>query len=259
MDIVEYYNKPIPSLAEFREIRPGYSSFPISTEQNTYNEPGVELTERGIAGINHYFRSDNPPYNESIPHAIPNLMVRETVAAKLQSINEKLGELDLELFVFDGYRPIEVQNYFHDVWFYNQVSSAHPEWSEEEIWREVELYWAKGAPTSLLVDPLAPPPHSTGGAVDLTIRRKSGEHLWMGTIFDDMTDGAFTDYYEFREQVTYSDREAAINRRLLYWLMKDEGFENNATEWWHYSYGDQMWALFSGNAEAIYGKMFYPV
>ncbi|MEA1973540.1 MAG: M15 family metallopeptidase, partial [Candidatus Cloacimonadota bacterium] len=49
-----------------------------------------------------------------------------------------------------------------------------------------------------------------------------------------------------------SEEEALKNRRILYWAMIEEGFENYPDEWWHYSFGDQMWAMLYGNSDAYY-------
>lgn len=255
----------IPDLGQDRAIRPHYRSYTFDSHNDYAAEGYTELNAIDIAGDNYYHRADNPPYYLSVPHSISQLYARDTVAKKLQHINDRLREHDLELYIFDAWRPIEVQNYFHDVWFYNYVKTQHPQWSEEQIWREVELYWAKGAESSEAIDPLSPAPHSTGGAVDLTIRKKNTkEHLFMGTMFDDMVITSFTDHYEQygtkdpegeNQNVSFSEAEARANRRLLFWMMKSEGFENNATEWWHYSWGDQMWALFSEAEGAFYSAM----
>ncbi|MED4919243.1 M15 family metallopeptidase, partial [Geobacillus thermodenitrificans] len=42
------------------------------------------------------------------------------------------------------------------------------------------------------------------------------------------------------------------NRKLLKSIMEKAGFTNYDEEWWHYDYGNQNWALKTGN-EAIYG------
>ena len=82
----------------------------------------------------------------------------------------------------------------------------------------------------------------------------------MGTIFDDVTEASHTDACERAAdaQLSFSDLEARANRRLLYWLMEEEGFCNNPTEWWHYSFGDQMWARLTG-AEAAYYSAAEPL
>ena len=41
------------------------------------------------------------------------------------------------------------------------------------------------------------------------------------------------------------------NRRMLYNVMTAAGFTNLPSEWWHYDYGDNMWAQLTGG-KAIY-------
>lgn len=38
------------------------------------------------------------------------------------------------------------------------------------------------------------------------------------------------------------NREALENRRLLFHRMTEAGFINYCTEWWHFAYGERMWA-----------------
>jgi D-alanyl-D-alanine dipeptidase len=40
-----------------------------------------------------------------------------------------------------------------------------------------------------------------------------------------------------------SDDPRLLNRRLLYWTMREAGFTNYPYEYWHYDYGDQMYVL----------------
>ena len=94
----------------------------------------------------------------------------------------------------------------------------------------------------------------SGGAVDLTLRWKNGEALWMGSIFDDVTPMAHRDRFEGADTgMAFSDEEARANRRLLHWLMAAEDFAGHPDEWWHFSWGDQMWAALTGAPEAHYG------
>jgi D-alanyl-D-alanine dipeptidase len=141
-----------------------------------------------------------------------------------------------------------------------RVREKHPDFSDQETLAEVEKYWA--APTT---SQDSPAPHSTGGAVDLTIcKMRNAEPLYMGSIFDDATELAHTDYFETagrkpkaieaKESLeNFSDAEAKQNRRLLYWLMLEAGFTNNPNEWWHFSWGDQMWAKLTGAKAAVFG------
>jgi D-alanyl-D-alanine dipeptidase len=44
-------------------------------------------------------------------------------------------------------------------------------------------------------------------------------------------------------------------RQLLAAAMQAVGFEQHPNEWWHFSWGDQMWAWSSGSAQAHYGRI----
>ena len=93
--------------------------------------------------------------------------------------------------------------------------------------------------------PERPAPHTTGGAVDLTLC-KDGLPLDMGTGFDDLTDLAHTDTLE--NACPPGLENARNNRRLLYNLMTSVGFVNYECEWWHYAYGERQWAASTGGA-----------
>lgn len=243
----EYFARAIPNLDAVRIQKQGYRSWEINESATEYTEELIDVREEGIAGVNHYHALHNPPYRMRIPGSTEQLLVRKSVALKLVAVNAKLRTLNLELFVFDALRPLGIQNYFHDTWFPEQLRQRHPEWNEERICKEVEQYWAAGGE----LDMQSPPPHTTGGAIDVTLRYINGEQLWMGTIFDDVTALAHTDSLESADkELSFSNEEAQKNRRLLYWAMKEEGFQNNPTEWWHYSYGDQMWAKLSSTERA---------
>lgn len=66
------------------------------------------------------------------------------------------------------------------------------------------------------------------------------------------------DYFEHHVPASKIERQAQRNRRILYWVMRgallgdDTGFVVNPTEWWHWSYGDQLWAQLTDAPEAFY-------
>jgi len=243
-------NRPIPNQDEAKARKQGYRDWPIDKGCTLATEPCVDLQSPGIAGCNHYGHARNAPYYMSIPGSIDMLLVRAGVAHRLAQVNERLSPIGLELFVFDAWRPAAVQHYFAHQWFPEHLRGLHPDWPEERIKEEAAKYWAPGPATEAEVNPLSPPPHATGAAVDLTLRWKDGAHLEMGTIFDDVTERAHLGALETAgEEFSFSNEEARRNRRLLYWLLTDVGFAANPTEWWHFSWGDQMWAkLFSVEA-----------
>ena len=238
--------RAIPDQGAARARKKGFRDYPIGAARS---EPMVELGALAIAGENYYWSQKNPPYWRRIEGATPKLMLRESVAAKLAKANARLAEAGLELFVFDAWRPRAVQAYFHDVWMPEEIRKRRPDLSGDVLMREVERYWA--APSQ---NDARPAPHATGAACDLSIRWKGGDLLWMGSIFDDVTDLAHRDRFESANaEMCFSDEEARANRRLLHWVMNEQGFEGHPDEWWHFSYGDQLWAALSGALAAIYG------
>jgi D-alanyl-D-alanine dipeptidase len=240
---------PIPDQASVRARRKGCRNLPIDRQTPYDDEPLVDIRAHGIAGENYYFSERNPPYWRRIDGSIPDLLLRESVALKLAEANANLARAGLELFVFDAWRPRAVQAYFHDVWMPEQLKTLHPGLRGEALTNEIERYWA--APTK---NENSPAPHETGAAVDLSIRWIGGDLLWMGSLFDDATSIAHRDHFESKATaMCFSDDEARANRRLLHWVMGEQGFTGHAEEWWHFSWGDQMWAAVTDKRVAHYG------
>ena len=247
----ELRSRPIGDLSAARAARQNFrKTVPIRRDNALYGEALLEARSHGLAGANYYASDKNPPYWQRIEGATEELLLRACVAEKLGRVNARAGAAGLELFLFDAWRPRAVQVYFHDVWMPRELKRRDPSLSGARLTEEVERYWA--APST---DEASPAPHATGGAVDLTLRWKNGEALWMGSLFDDVTALAARDRFETLspDNFSFSDREARANRRLLHWLMAEEGLAGHPEEWWHFSWGDQMWAALTGAEAAHYG------
>jgi D-alanyl-D-alanine dipeptidase len=244
----ELRRRPIPDLGGVRAAKWGFRAHPLDRASDVFRERLADVRANGIAGENFYHSQRNPPYWRRIDGSIPELFLRSGVVAKLGRVNARLSAAGLELFLFDAWRPKAVQVYFHDRWMPAELKARKPSLSDGELLREVENYWA--APTT---DENSPAPHATGAATDLTLRWKGGEQLWMGSLFDDVTKIAHRDHFERELEMCFSDEEARANRRLLHWVMTDEGFAGHPDEWWHFSYGDQLWAKLGGHPAALYG------
>jgi D-alanyl-D-alanine dipeptidase len=242
--------RPIPDQAGLRQRKRSYRDYPLVSSPAS-REPLVDLKAHGLRGENYYASDRNPPHYSPVPGAISGIWVRLGVAARLRAIDEQLRRSGLALYFFDGWRPTEVQAYFHDRWMPEHLRACRPELTEPEIKAEVEKYWAE--PTR---KPDSPSPHITGGAVDLTLCwADTGLSLWMGSLFDDVTEIAHTDHFEKAPNtlLSTSAQEARANRRLLYWTMVQAGFSAHPNEWWHFSFGDQMWACLTGAPAGFYG------
>lgn len=104
---------------------------------------------------------------------------------------------------------------------------------------------------------VAPPdlaPHTTGGAVDLTLCDTDGNELDLGSALDatpEQSNGA-----------CYTDADvgesAAANRAVLVTALSRAGLVNYPTEWWHWSYGERYWAFITGSAHARYDRIELP-
>jgi len=248
--------RPIEGEAAARAARQGFRSrIKLDRGHVLFAEAVVEARDVGLKGENFYASDRNPPYWQRIEGAVEQLWLRKSAAEKLLRVNARAGAAGLELFLFDAWRPRSVQAYFHDVWMPRELQRRDPQLKGAALTAEVERYWA--APSE---SPDSPAPHATASAVDLTLRWRDGEALWMGSLFDDVTALAHRDRFETLEagNFSFSDQEARANRRLLHWLMVEEGFAGHPDEWWHFSWGDQMWAALTGAPAAHYGPAAIP-
>jgi zinc D-Ala-D-Ala dipeptidase len=255
-DLQSLRDRPIDDQGPARAARKGFRQrIAIARDNRLFAEEVVEAREKGLAGENFYASARNPPYWHKVEGATDRLWLRRSVAEKLARVNVRAGQAGLELFLFDAWRPRAVQAYFHDIWMPRELQRRDPSLSGAALSEEVERYWA--APSD---NEGSPAPHATAAAVDLTLRWTGGEQLWMGSLFDDVTALAHRDRFENlgSQNFSFSDQEAQANRRLLHWLMAEEGFAGHPDEWWHFSWGDQMWAALTDAPAAHYGQAVIP-
>lgn len=153
--------------------------------------------------------------------------------------------------IFDAYRPVAVQQFMVNYTF-NQVIKAQKLNLDslsaakcESIWQQVYQIWAVPS-----LNPLTPPPHSTGAAVDITLVDDTGKVIDMGSPIDEMSARSHPDYF------TNSNLAAHQHRQLLREVMEYAGFARHPGEWWHFCQGDQMWAWLNPTpVVARYGRV----
>lgn len=170
-------------------------------------------------------------------------LVRASVARMLGEAARALPD-GLRLQIVEGYRPIAVQreHFKHSL---EEARKRFPGAEEAKIYLEAGRYSAPpDAPT--------PPPHLTGGAVDVTIIDSAGEELDFTSPFD------LLDIAHAAMNARGLSPAAQGNRALLRQVMEPTGLTNYADEWWHWSYGDNGWALRVGAEAAIYDKIELP-
>ena len=211
------------------------------------DEPLVDLSRLGAQSIllrPRYYRMRRAG-------AIPKCLAREGVARLLTQAAAALPS-GHRLVIWDAWRPQAVQEALYEA-HYRDVARAHPKLPAEQIAALASRYVSRPS-----TDSCCPAPHTTGGAVDLTVADGSGSELPMGTDFDDFSAAASTDFFDapVRSGRRPSDIELRYrrNRRMLLEVMASVGFTNYAEEWWHFDYGNQFWAS-ERQCHAIYGMV----
>ena len=202
--------------------------------------------------------TDPPPYaavGAVYPDGSGPWMLRLGVMDRLRRAQAELSRLNpgWQLKLFDAYRPNTVQDYMVKREFMGLSGGRPPEHVPieelEKLWWRTYRIWAEPSD-----DPATPPPHSTGAALDLTLVDASGLEVNMGSPIDENSDRSNPDYFAER------NAEAHANRQLLLQVMSAAGFLRHPFEWWHFSWGDQLWAWqtlqadMGGNAVARYGR-----
>jgi zinc D-Ala-D-Ala dipeptidase len=159
-------------------------------------------------------------------HVVEQQWLRADVLARLHRAAATLPQ-GFGLAVFDGWRPLSLQRELFEA----TGPDSDPD-AEDLV-----------APPSS--DPAEPPPHLTGGAVDLTLTWQ-GMPLALGTAFDEFTSLAMTSAFENLAG------PVRTLRRLLYHGLRRQGFVVLAEEWWHFEFGTRLWSVLT-DQPARYG------
>lgn len=226
------------------------------------------------------------PYKSGLEGSLITPFVREGMAKRLAKAASLLPRGYMFL-IWDAYRSLEVQQALFD--YYVEVLLQ-----EQGLSREAAIAEAQKFVSLPSTDPKKPSPHNTGAVVDLTIvrfekeawremkalerrlrsedwqtvfatemrrlqlLREQSNPLDTGTRFDEVSIRTSAAYYEqiAESELSARQRQVRENRRLLYYVMSKAGFSQYEEEWWHFSYGDQFWAVKQG-VQAIYGAVYF--
>ena len=222
---------------------------------NECNEPLISIPQAFYRLTPHPYMALGAPYLDGEDPWV----LRKSVLQRLIEAQQNLAEINphLQLALFDAWRPLSVQEFMVNYTIQETCKSRGIDINDHsekgtisEIIDEVGRFWAK--PTS---DPSTPPPHSTGAAIDLTLADMSGNPLDLGGEIDFIGAKSRPDFYEkYSLRTPASKYKVFHNRRsLLCSIMEQAGFVQHPNEWWHFSYGDQLWSWFSNEGNAIYG------
>lgn len=156
-------------------------------------------------GFDNFMKEDlYQGFHEAYLHKLAFEKMQNACALLAQSYPE------LEFLVFDALRPRSVQV-------------------------KMRKFVQGTAYQEYVADPALGSLHNFGMAIDLTLRKKSGAELDMGTPFDDFHDLAQPQLeHRFLESGELTQAQYQ-NRLILRQTMEQAGFQQLAHEWWHYN------------------------
>ncbi|MFO8237802.1 MAG: M15 family metallopeptidase [Prochlorococcaceae cyanobacterium] len=207
----------------------------------------------------HPYAALGAPYGSAgSPFRLRPEVIRRLLLAQQLLAREQPG---WRLAIFDAWRPLAVQAFMveHSITSTCRergIDSGVDSPDRRAVVAEVGRFWAP--PNA---DPASPPPHSTGAAVDLTLANGAGEPLAMGSAIDAIGAVSEPDHFlQASEQCRdphLQDRYLAWHRRrcLLRAVMEEAGFAQHPNEWWHFSWGDQLWAWRRRETGARFGRV----
>ncbi|MEM9136445.1 MAG: M15 family metallopeptidase [Cyanobacteria bacterium P01_F01_bin.42] len=200
------------------------------------------------AAPSHDYQSLGAPYGDLSPYA-----VRSGVLDALYQAQAHLQAQypSWRVYIFDAYRPVSVQQFMANHAYQSLVTEKNLDkdaldaQTQSALWQEVYTIWAP--PSN---NPLTPPPHSTGAAVDVTLfNLKTESCVNMGSPIDELSERSQPEH--FAQMLAQGNlegtdleavKEAVKNRNHLAEAMLSAGFQRHRGEWWHFCLGDQMWA-----------------
>lgn len=163
--------------------------------------------------------------------------IRREIKTRLEAASRALPD-GLCLMVFEAFRSRARQRQLWEPQ-HSRITSANPAWTADQIYTETSRW-------------VAPPDgfgsgHQAGAAIDVTLARSNRMQLDMGTKMQ-----AFAAATPTNAPVSACARS---NRNLLIETLAVQGLVNYPDEWWHFCYGDRLWAEITGRDAAFFAPI----
>lgn len=222
-----------------------YQTIPIQD----CGEPLIPLPRGGCSYVTpHPYVKLGAPYGDKSPYYLRQAVYERLIAAQ-QLLRQRRSHWSVQ--IFDAYRPIAVQQFMVNHAYHQLLSERGMDErflsneEKQELLTEVYQFWA--LPSD---DAKTPPPHSTGAALDVSLVDENDTEIDMGSPIDELSLRSYPDYFmpnsQHRLPADQTPTEVCDrfhkNRELLRNVMTEAGFQQHPNEWWHFSYGDQLWA-----------------
>ena len=157
----------------------------------------------------------------------------------LQRFIDDVKQDGYRIKLYDAYRSFKEQK---ESWEQRikDTKAENPDLSDSEIEKITSLK------VSNVTDKDNVGGHQTGGAIDITLVNSDGQELDMGTKYEEYSEKTHTN----NKKITSQQKK---NRRYMIEKLEKIGFNNFPAEWWHFSYGDKMWAAYKSKKKCMYG------
>ena len=206
-----------------RQILPSYYITKVILKEN--NDPLVRIDENKDILIADRM---NPP-----------IYLRKHVYEMLIKFIDEIKTDGYRVKLYDAYRSFEDQKNSWEKRL-KETKIEHPELSDDKIRMLTSLK------VSDVIDKNNVGGHQTGGAVDITLVDNNGKEIDMGTKYEEYNEKTIT-------KNKFITNEQKQNRRYMIEKLEKLGFNNFPAEWWHFSYGDKMWAAYKNKKTCMYG------
>ena len=174
----------------------------LSLLRNEQNFTEISEEEFGVVLDLRYATKNNVCERKLYSH--PICYLHQDAITPLKIAIQSAKNFGLKLKIFDGFRPIEIQQFMFDRFPSDDANGGFV-----------------SNPTNGAI------PHCRGVAIDLTLIDSEGNELDMGSDFDEFSDLAFHNCQTISV-------EAQKNRLLLLGIMTAAGWDFYSKEWWHY-------------------------
>jgi D-alanyl-D-alanine dipeptidase len=165
-----------------------------------------------------YFGAENFLGTKVDGYQAPKCLLTKQAAEALAKVAQDIADKGFVLKVFDCYRPQRAVSHFvrwaRDLDDRATKPAFYPQIDKQDLFKLGYIAERSG--------------HSRGSTVDITLARKDGTEVDMGTKFD------FFGPISWPTSKSVS-AEARGNRMLLAGMMRQRGFLPYAREWWHFT------------------------
>ena len=205
----------------------------------------VDIVEEYEPGI---VETENPPDLIQIedrngirfnPQSSTDRRLRKVVYDRIRAAKAQLPA-HLDFVIYEAYRPRSRQiELWKGIW--KIIKNSYPHAGDEELALRCNTFVANPYKVGS--------GHQFGCAVDITLfDTRNNCELDMGCAMQAFCDTTKT----LSPLITKAQAE---NRRILCDVLHQQGVINYPAEWWHFSYGDRLWAILTQRQKTLYAPL----